>query len=527
MRKSILLVVCVTFLFFSCKKHDTEQETVDVVMVGGGIMSVTLANLLNELDPSLSMVIYERLDNVGLESSAALNNAGTGHAALCELNYTPELSDGTIDIKKAISVNESFELSRQFWSYLVKNKEIENPKTFINPVAHMSFVTGESNSEFLKKRYEALIKNPLFTGMQFSENREEIQKWVPLIIDGRNENQKIAATRIETGTDVNFGALTKELAKRITKFDNKDILFRHEVVNFKRNDDKTWKVFVKDLQTNKVSSINAKFLFIGAGGATLPLLEKTKIPEARGYGGFPVSGEWLVCNNPEIIKKHAAKVYGKAAVGSPPMSVPHLDTRIIDGKKELIFGPFAGWSSKFLKNGSWVDLPESVNFYNVRAMLEAGLENMALTEYLVGQVLMTPEQRLEALKQYMPEAEMKDWDLRIAGQRVQIIKLDDTTSKGILQFGTEVVSSQDGSVAALLGASPGASTSVSIMVKLIEKCFADQIKTPQWQAKMKEMIPSYGINLLSDLQLTNQIRKETSENLGLVYKEIDIEKFKK
>lgn len=526
MRKGIILLLA-TFIFISCNKSSDENESVDVVLIGGGIMSVTLANMLDELDPNLTMITYERLHDVGLESSGAFNNAGTGHAALCELNYTPELSDGSIDIKKAITVNESFEVSKQFWAYLVNNKKIESPRQFINPVSHMSFVIGEKDSEYLNKRYVALQQNPLFTGMEFSTDHELLKQWIPLIMKGRDASDNVAATKIDVGTDVNYEALTKVLADNMRKQSNKRIEFAHEVTNFKRNKDNTWEVTVKDLGNKVTKKVNAKFVFIGAGGATLPLLERTNIPESRGYGGFPVSGEWLVCNNPEIIEQHAAKVYGKASVGSPPMSVPHLDTRVIDGKKELLFGPFAGFSPKFLKEGRWSDLPESFNFYNLRPILEAGLDNIPLTQYLVEQVVMTPEQRLESLQQYMPTAKMEDWDLRIAGQRVQVIKMDNTTSKGILQFGTEVVSASDGSIAALLGASPGASTSVSIMLTVIEKCFKDQLATPEWQAKMKEMIPSYGKKLTDDVVLANEIRKANAEALDLVWKEIKVEDFQK
>ena len=520
MKKQLISLLCILLLASCNNKKSNETEIVDVVMVGGGIMSLTLANLLNELDPNLSVVTYERLDNVGMESSAAWNNAGTGHSALCELNYTPELADGSIDTHKAVDINESFEISKEFWSYLVANNKIGPAKSFINPTPHMSFVIGEANVKYLKKRYLALQKEPLFTGMEFSDDPKQIGNWIPLVMDGRDPSQKVAATKIDIGTDVNYGALTTQLATNLVKSKKMKLELNHQVTDFKRNKDGTWKVYVKDLKNNNSKTINARFVFIGAGGATLPLLEKTHIPEAKGYGGFPVSGEWLVCNNPEVIAQHQAKVYGKASVGSPPMSVPHLDTRIIDGKQELLFGPFAGFSSKFLKNGKWTDLPESFNFYNLRPVLEAGLDNIPLTKYLVEQVILTPEQRLAALREYFPKAKMEDWDLKIAGQRVQVIKIDQTTQGGILQFGTEVVTASDGSVAALLGASPGASTSVSIMLEVIGKCYKEQLKTPQWQAKIKEMIPSYGQRLTENITLANKIRKSNSENLGIVWKEI-------
>lgn len=510
-----------SMVLYSCRDQKSDQsETVDVVLVGGGIMSVTLGNMLHELDPELSIAAYERLDAVGKESSAAWNNAGTGHSALCELNYTPELADGTIDTHKAVEINESFEVSKEFWSYLVAAKKIGPASSFINPTPHMSFVTGEANVKYLKKRYLALQKEPLFTGMEYSEDQKQIRSWIPLVMDGRDASHKVAATKIDIGTDVNYGILTQKLASNLVGSGKMKLELSHEVNDFKRNDDGTWSVFVKDLKNNKTKTIRAKFVFIGAGGATLPLLEKTHIPEAKGYGGFPVSGEWLVCNNAQIIAQHQAKVYGKASVGSPPMSVPHLDTRIINGKKELLFGPFAGFSSKFLKNGTWGDLPESFNFYNIRPMLEAGLDNVPLTKYLVEQVVLTPEERLAALREYFPKARMQDWDLRVAGQRVQVIKIDEKTKGGILQFGTEVVTASDGSVAALLGASPGASTSVSIMLKVIEKCYKKELQTPAWQLKIKQMIPSYGLKLSDDPALANAIRKHNSEQLGIIWKSI-------
>jgi malate dehydrogenase (quinone) len=222
----------------------------------------------------------------------------------------------------------------------------------------------------------------------------------------------------------------------------------------------------------------------------------------------------LVCQNEALVQKHAAKVYGKAEVGAPPMSVPHLDTRIIDGKKALLFGPFAGFSTKFLKHGSLTDLPASLQVDNVLPMLSAGLHNIPLTKYLIDQVRQSPQDRLEALQKFVPTAKLEDWKLEEAGQRVQIIKKD-RDQGGKLEFGTEIVSSADGSVAALLGASPGASTAVSIMVDLLHRCFEDQVKTQEWQAKLSTMIPSYGKSLAKDSSLCLETRARTSRVLHL------------
>lgn len=494
--------------------NSNSDKVLDIVLIGAGIMSATLGALLKELQPDLSIEVFERLDIAAAESSDAWNNAGTGHSAFCELNYTPQLSDGSVDISKAISIAESFEVSKQFWSYLVqKNKDV-SPDTFIKSTPHMSFVWGEKNVEYLRKRYERLQESHLFNGMVYSEDREQISEWIPLVMEGRDPAEKVAATRMDIGTDVNFGALTRIMFEDLQHDQNVSIHFNHEVKKLKKKDG-FWKIKVKDLATGDKRVIRAKFVFIGAGGGSLPLLEKAAIPEGNGFGGFPVSGQWLKCVNPEVIERHNAKVYGKAAVGSPPMSVPHLDTRMIDGKKALLFGPYAGFSTRFLKNGSLLDLPLSIKPNNIVPMISAGLDNIPLTKYLIDQVRQSPEDRLEALKDYLPNAKMEDWELETAGQRVQVIKKDPKHG-GILEFGTEVVSAADGSIAALLGASPGASTAVSIMLTLLERCYPNQLSTPAWQAKLKEMIPSFGESLSKNAELSESVREHTAETLQLV-----------
>ncbi|WP_353136952.1 malate:quinone oxidoreductase, partial [Pseudopedobacter sp.] len=470
------------------------KADVDVILIGAGIMSATLGVLLKELDPTLSIEIYERLDVAAAESSDAWNNAGTGHSAFCELNYTPQKKDGSVDIKKAVKIAENFEVSKQFWAYLIEKGLINSPENFINNIPHISFVIGEKNVNFLKTRYTAMKDCVLFDEMQYSEDPEEIKAWTPLVMNGRNSSEKVAATRMDMGTDVNFGALTRAMFNNLKAMDNVSIFFNTEIRDIEREDDGSWEIEIKNLDTGKKKKRKASFVFIGAGGGSLHLLEKSDIPEGRGFGGFPVSGQWLKCTNEEIIKQHHAKVYGKAAVGAPPMSVPHLDTRVINGKQALLFGPYAGFSTKFLKNGSYLDLFKSIKLDNIRPMLSAGLQNLDLTKYLIEQVRQSPEDRLEALKEYLPTAELKDWELEIAGQRVQIIKKD-AKKGGVLEFGTEVVSASDGSIAALLGASPGASTAVSIMLDLLSRCFKDKFKSEAWQSKFKEMIPSFGQSL--------------------------------
>ncbi|MEC5142129.1 malate:quinone oxidoreductase [Chitinophaga sp. 212800010-3] len=490
----------------------------DVVLIGAGIMSATLGMLLKELEPELTIAIYERLDVAAAESSDAWNNAGTGHSAFCELNYTPQKPDGSVDIKKAVNIAEQFEVSRQFWAYLVDNNIISDPERFIQSIPHMSFVWGEDNVDYLKKRYKALQQCHLFKSMEYSEDHAQLENWIPLVMKGREASQKVAATRMELGTDVNFGALTRALFNHLQKLDGVSMHFNYDVRDLKKQDDGTWLLKVKNRDTREKENINASFVFIGAGGGSLPLLEKSDIPEGKGFGGFPVSGQWLRCTNPEIIAQHQAKVYGKASVGAPPMSVPHLDTRMIDGQRALLFGPYAGFSTKFLKNGSFMDLPLSIKVNNIRPMVSAGLDNIPLTKYLIAQVRQKPEDRLEALREYFPEARMEDWELEIAGQRVQVIKKDPEHG-GILEFGTEVVSAADGSIAALLGASPGASTAVSIMLNLLKRCFKEDVETEAWQIKLKKMIPSYGQSLLNNPALCDELRNWTTAVLGLSEKE--------
>lgn len=487
------------------------QNKTDVILIGAGIMSATLGSLLKELAPEWEIKVFEKLAKAGEESSNEWNNAGTGHAALCELNYTSEKPDGSIDISKAIKVNEQFQLSRQYWAYLVNNNLIHNPQDFIMPIPHMSLVQGEENVSYLKKRLEALSNNPLFQGMEFSDDPEILKKWIPLIMEGRTSNEPIAATKIDSGTDVNFGALTRMLFDHLTR-NSVEINYKHSVEDIKRTNDGLWEVKVRDIDGGKTESHTAKFVFIGGGGGSLPLLQKTGIPESKHIGGFPVSGLFMVCNNPEIIEQHHAKVYGKAKVGAPPMSVPHLDTRFIDNKKSLLFGPFAGFTPKFLKTGSNLDLIGSVKPNNVITMLAAGVKEMALTKYLIQQVMLSNEKRMEELREFIPNAKLEDWDIVVAGQRVQVIK-DTDAGKGTLQFGTEVVSAADGSVAALLGASPGASTAVHVMLEVLERCFPEHMF--KWEAKIKEMIPSYGVSLTENPELFQDIHTSTAQTLGL------------
>ncbi|MEN4981038.1 malate dehydrogenase (quinone) [Erwinia billingiae] len=496
---------------------EEEKNDVDVLLIGGGIMSATLGTYLQELEPTWRLGMVERLDSIAEESSNGWNNAGTGHSALAEMNYTPEKSDGSIEIKKAVEINESFQISRQFWAYQVQKGNLQNPRSFINSVPHMSFVWGDDNVEFLKKRFEALQKSTLFRGMEYSEDAEKVREWVPLMMEGREATDRVAATRILTGTDVNFGEITHQLVNSLQKSPQFSLKTSHEVRDIKRTEDGSWSVTLADLKNNgQEKTLRAKYVFIGAGGAGLTLLQKSGIPEVKDYAGFPVGGEFLVSENPDVVKRHLAKVYGKASVGAPPMSVPHLDTRMLDGKQTLLFGPFATFSTKFLKQGSLLDMFGSLTSSNIKPMLHVGLSNFDLVKYLVGQVMLTDDDRLKALQEYFPEARKEDWRLVKAGQRVQIIKKD-ADKGGVLKLGTEVVTSQDGTISALLGASPGASTAAPIMIDLMAKVFEDRFSSIEWQAKLKTMIPSYGRKLNGNVAATEKELAETSRVLQLEY----------
>lgn len=486
----------------------------DVLMIGAGAMSTTLASMLKQLDPSLSIIMAERLGSPLQESSAGWNNAGTGHAAYCELNYTPELEDGSIDIQKAFGINARFEVSLQYWSYLVKRGALPAPENFINPVPHVSFVWGEDNVEFLRKRHEAMIEHPMFATMEYSEDPEVLRKWMPLVMKERDSNQKVAATRVSHGTDVNFAAVSRGMIRHLNTMDDFALMLNTTAKTIKREKDKSWTVTLRHKPNSEISTVNAKFLFIGAGGATLPLLKKSGIPEAKGYGGFPVSGQFLVCKNPRIVEQHMAKVYGKASVGAPPMSVPHMDTRLIDGDEALLFGPFAGFTTKFLKYGSPWALLKSVRLDNLWPMINVGLRNFDLIKYLIKEISQTHASRMEALREYYPDAHDTDWAFSNAGQRVQIIKKC-RKKGGKLEFGTELVHSEDGTLAALLGASPGASIIVPIVLDVIEKCFSEQLATEEWQKKIRQIIPSYGISIVSHEDLFLKIRDNTVTTLKL------------
>ncbi len=491
----------------------SEVTKVDVLLVGGGIMSATLGTLLSRLDPALRILMVEQLDDVALESSDGWNNAGTGHAGYCELNYTPQAKDGKVSIDRALGINASFEVSLQLWSSLVEDNTLPGPKAFIHPTPHQSFVWGEEDVAFLRQRHALLSAHPLFQDMAYSEDPAQLAEWMPLVMQGRDASLPLAATRVAYGADVDFGALTRHLVSALQQRPDFSLHTGHAVRRLRQRQGR-WQVEIACRRSGTHKTVDAGFVFLGAGGGALPLLQKSGIPESRGYGGFPVSGQWLVCTNPEVVRQHHAKVYGKAPLGAPPMSVPHLDTRIINGQPALLFGPYAGFTTRFLKRGSLLDLMASVRRNNLASMLGAGWHNMDLTRYLVGEVLQSHAERVDALRHFYPAARDDEWELATAGQRVQIIK-HCPHQGGKLEFGTEIVAAADGSLAALLGASPGASTSVPAMLTVIERCFRDRMQQTAWRQTLQALIPSYGQSLIEDGALLQRVRSHTLHTLGL------------
>ena len=485
-------------------------------------MSATLGVLLNELEPGWSQIIFEGLDQPAEESSSPWNNAGTGHAALCELNYTPE-SNGKIDKSKALKINEQFQVSRQLWTTLVEDGVITDPAAFIAPVDHSTFAQGADQIAYMRNRYEALKTEPLFHDQELIEDKDRFSEYLPLMAEGRDFSTPVSTIRNPNGTDVNFGALTKQYLAALSDRGT-EIRYGHKVTNITREGAK-WAITAKNKHTGdprtapahrvlpRPRAVRANFVFVGAGGNALPLLQKAGIPEIKGYGGFPVSGQWLRCTNEELIEQHNAKVYGKASVGAPPMSVPHLDTRVIDGKRGLMFGPYAGWTPKFLKTGSNLDLFKSIRPGNIPSLLGVGAKEMGLTKYLITEVLKNFDARMDSLREYVPNARNEDWELITAGQRVQVIKPAKAPKFGSLEFGTAVINSADGTIAGLMGASPGASIAPAVMIDLLERCFGP--KMADWSPKLKEMIPSYGVKLSDDAGLYKQVWDASQKALKL------------
>jgi malate dehydrogenase (quinone) len=472
----------------------------DVALVGAGVMSATLGALLRQLEPDWSITLIERLDAVAAESSSPWNNAGTGHSALCELNYTPQNADGSIDITKAVRINEEFQVTRQFWAYAVENAVLTD-RSFLNPVPHVSFVHGAQRVDYLRRRQRALAGNPLFTRTELIDDPAEFARRLPFMAAKRDFSEPIALNWAADGTDVDFGSLSRQLIGFCVR-NGTTALFGHEVRNLTRQSDGSWTLQIGNRRTGEKRKLNAKFVFVGAGGDALPLLQKSGIKEVKGFAGFPIGGRFLRADNPALTAAHRAKVYGAPAPGAPPLGALHLDLRFVNGKAWLVFGPYAGWSPKFLKYGHFTDLPRSVKPDNLLSMLGVGLTETTLLSYLIGQLRLSEPDRVRMLREFAPGAVDSDWELTLAGQRVQVIRRDQRKG-GALEFGTTVVGSADGSIAGLLGGSPGASTAVPIMLDVLEHCFANRHQS--WLPTLKEMVPSLGAKLSDEPALYDEV----------------------
>jgi malate dehydrogenase (quinone) len=482
----------------------------DVVLIGGGIMSATLGTLMQQLGAGWSINVFERASDVATESSGDWNNAGTGHASWCEMNYTPEY-DGEISTAKAAVVNEQFHETRVFWSTLVEQGVLTEPGRFIHSVPHMSYVAGQDDVAFLRRRHDAMKASPLFSDMDYTEDRSRIAEWAPLMMDGRDSSRPIAMTRAIAGTDVNFGEVTRQMFRAMVA-NGATVETDHEVTDLEKLLDNRWRITVRNRRSGETKRMDTRFVFIGAGGHAIHLLQKSGIREAKGYGGFPVSGQFLRSTNKEVIARHNAKVYGKPQVKAPPMSMPHLDTRRVNGEQVLLFGPFAGFSPRYLKKGSILDLPKSISLDNIPTMLTVAKDEMPLTTYLIKQVIQKHASRVDVLRDFVPTANADDWVLTHAGMRVQTMKRT-ASKRGSIEFGTELITGDDGSIAGLLGASPGASVAPSIMLDLLRRCFPDEF--PAWKKTLKTLIPSYGVKLAGNQKLLDEITTFTKDTLGL------------
>jgi len=494
----------------------THIDNPDVILIGSGIMSSTLGVMLKRLQPDLKIQLYEVTKELAQESSDGWNNAGTGHAGICELSYTPHRNaDGSVDVSKAIEIYQQFEQSKQFWAYAISEGMIDSPREFVNQIPHISFVYGPEQVDFLKARYESMSAHHFFKEMEFTTNREVIKSWAPLLIEGRDD-MPVAATRMAAGTDVNFGALSRKLVHWLARQPGCGVATGHRVIDLDRTLD-GWNVKVKDISGNRSFNNRTQFVFIGAGGGSLPLLQRSKIDEVKGYGGFPIGGQWLVCDNPKIVARHQAKVYGQAQAEAPTMAVPHLDTRVLDGKQSLLFGPFAAFTTKFLQqSGSFSDLPSSVKFDNFGSLAKVGLYNLPLVKYLIRQGTQSMAARMKVLRGFYPDARREDWKLVNAGIRVQAIKKEDGAA-GIVHYGTEVVTNTDKSISALLGASPGASVSVSVMLDVVKTCLPHLLESQAGANEMRRIIPTWDEDLThtSSAERFRQVSHDTDLLLGL------------
>ncbi|MFZ2509710.1 MAG: malate dehydrogenase (quinone) [Gordonia sp. (in: high G+C Gram-positive bacteria)] len=487
--------------------ESTKSAVLDVVLIGGGIMSTTLGALISKLQPDWSVTLFERMEELASESSNAWNNAGTGHSGFCELNYMADTADAT----KPLHIARQFHLSRQLWAALVTSGDLREPSHFVNPAPHMDIVFGARDVSYLRQRYGTLRAIPMFSAMEFTDDPNVIADWAPLLMDGRSTQEPIAATRYAAGTDVDFGSLTVSLAQTMAT-SGAVLKMRHEVTSLRRDADGLWSVSGRDRQTKQRFSVRTRFVFVGAGGYALKLLQKAKLPEVRGYAVFPFGAQFLRTDNPAVVERHRAKVYSQAALGAPPMSVPHLDQRVVDGQTSLMFGPYATFSTKLLRYGRLIDLFTTLRLHNLKVLVAAGVQNLSLVTFLIKELLSTRRRKFAQLQRFYPAAHMADWYPIQAGQRAQLVK-PDPQRVGILTFGTELVTGAEGTIAGLLGASPGASTAPAIMVDLLRRCFPKDYG--RWLPMLTALMPGVQTPVDNDQATLDASLRETADILEL------------
>ncbi|GAC66623.1 malate:quinone oxidoreductase [Gordonia soli] len=489
----------------------TTDHEADVVLIGGGIMSTTLGAMLAVVQPDWRILLVERADTLASESSGPWNNAGTGHMGLCELNYMPDPADGRTPARIA----RQFHLTRQWWAFLAMSGLVD-PARFVHATPHMDVVFGADDVAYLRERHRTLVGDPLFAELRYSEEPGEIAEWAPLVMRGRSSDEPIAATWHPGGTDVDFGALTTATADIIAD-NGGEILLRHEVRSLTRTPDGGW--IVSGRRTDDADGHSGRFtiharrhVFVGAGGLALRLLQRAGLPEVRGYAVLPVGAAFFRCSTPSVVAAHTAKVYGQAAVGAPPMSVPHLDARVVDGRRHLLFGPYATFSTRLLKSGSLTDAFTTLRWRNLPVIAAAMWHNLALIRFLIVQLLATRSRKFEQLRRFLPTAVDGDWELIPAGQRAQLV-VPDESAVGAIHQGTELVTSADRSISGVLGASPGASTAVTIMVDVLRTAFPDRWTTG-WEHRIGEAIPDLDRSDWTDDAVRRSFT-DTSTALGL------------
>lgn len=495
------------------------DQVFDVVLVGGGIVSATLASLIQRAEPSWTVKIFERLDQVTAEATDGWHNSGTGHAALCELNYTPADANGNINISKAVKIHQQFLTSCEYWASLVSEGALGAPESFINSTPHMSYVQGDDDVAFLAARHRAMTEHHFFADIEFSDEPNLIGQWAPLLIEGRDLALPMAATYAVEGTDVDFGSLTRQLFADVVER-GAQVELETEVIGLTRQSDGGWQVITRNVKTGVEVETLAKTVLLGAGGWTLKLLRSARdqqgrpaVPEVRGYGLLPISGKFLKSENPEVVAQHQVKVYGQAPIGAPPMSVPHLDARVIDGKRSVLFGPFAGAIPRFLTNGTNWDFVQGLKPDNLWPLVTMGVANLNLLGFLLRDLTASKSSKIDQLRDFLPLVDEADWDDLVAGQRAQIVK-PASNGHGELQFGTEVITSNEGTLAGVLGASPGASTAVSIALDVLQRCFPERYGIWQKNA-LNAYLPSLGRDLANDAEATAVVKGRVRKVLRL------------